>query len=111
MDIVKQMRELKRTKEWKDPDNTIRYSNVHLISKVELEQCLHLFCNGTSISLISKEKSISYERVKKAFNALKDVYNVTRNFGGIDEIEIDHLNSMLELLYQRCNEKQLKHER
>ena len=105
------MRELKRTKEWKDPDNTIRYSNVHLISKVELEQCLHLFCNGTSISLISKEKSISYERVKKAFNALKDVYNVTRNFGGIDEIEIDHLNSMLELLYQRCNEKQLKHER
>lgn len=54
VEIVKKCRELKRTKEWKDQDETIRYSNVHLISKIILEQCLHKYMTGKSVSEISK---------------------------------------------------------
>lgn len=36
-DIVKQIRQTKRTKEWNDKDDTVRYSNVNLVTKFSLE--------------------------------------------------------------------------
>ena len=66
-EIVKQIRKTKRTKEWNDKDNTVRYSNINLVTKFHLEQCLNDYLKGKSVSAISKEKKVSYDRLKKAF--------------------------------------------
>lgn len=68
------MKKMKNVGEWIDKDKTKRCSKVPIITKVKIQKYLLSFIDGMSIKKIALKYRISYYRLKRGFNAIRNIH-------------------------------------
>lgn len=89
------MVKLKNVGEWTDKDNNKRCSKVPFITKIKIQKYLLSRLAGMSIKKIALKYNISYYRLKKGFNVIRNIHR-------FDSYSINQANI---LMYDAINEK------
>jgi len=69
-EIAEQIRKHKRVSEWKDEDETIRYTKLNIMSKAQIREMIIEYRMGKSVTKIAKDSKYGWRRVNKLFKFL-----------------------------------------
>jgi hypothetical protein len=71
--INEQIRKHKKTSEWTDEDEKIRYTKLNIISNKLIQEIIHHYNNGVPVTSISKGYKFSYYRIRKITQMFEEI--------------------------------------